>query len=290
MSKLIISQGLGAISITNTQEAVEKRDDLLQTASHRTRVADATDATDAADVLKEIKNFTRMIEATRTEVKAPIRKLAEKVDALAKDLTQALEAEAARIGTNLAAWQTEQNRIAEELKQEAWRKEQQIKREAAEKEDAAIREGLRLADEAAAEARRVQQELADKAARARTEAGKQKALEEAEQARIAAEAAEKTRLENEDAAAAKREEARTAAIIETRVAVAVVAPAKQAGVSTKRTPKFKVVDIVKLYEACPFMVKMEPNDAVILAAIKQLTPEQHIPGIEHFWEVSSVVR
>lgn len=289
MNKLIVSSGISAIAIANSQEALSKREELLYLASHQTTVANAQDATAAGDALKEIKNFTRMIEATRAEVKAPILDLGKKVDALAKELTQQLDAEASRIGTTLAAYQTEQNRIAEELRQQAWREEQRIKREAEEKERAAQIEAMRIADEAAAAARKVQEELAAKAARARTEAGKQKALEEAETARIAAEQAEQARQAAEAEAAQRREQIAVQSVIDTRVAVAAVAPVKQSGVSTRRNPKFKVVDIAKLYEACPFMVKLEPNNAVILAAIKNLSADQHLPGIEHWFEAASVV-
>lgn len=288
MNNLILSSGVAA-QIENTQEAIEKRDDLLLLAHEQVAVTNAETASDAANALKEIKNYTRLIEAARVDVKAPILELVKRVDGLAKELTVKLNVEADRIGTNLAAWQTEQNRIAEEARQEAWRKEQQILQEAREREEAAARESQRIADEQAEAARKVQDELEAKAARARTEAGRQRAMEEAAAARRKADEADAARKVAEEAAANKREDAVTQSVVAARVSVQ-SAPAKQAGVATKRTPKFKVIDIVKLYEACPYMVKLEPNDAVILAAIKQLTPEQHLPGIEHWWETGSIVR
>ncbi len=290
MKQFIVTTGLQAATITNSPDALLERDNLLYAASHQVSVANASDAESAARVLKEIKKFTRTIEDARVEVKAPIIDLGKKVDDHAKDLTAKLNAEATRIGNELAAWQLEQNRIAEQLKREAWEKEQALKREAQEREQAAAREAQRIADEAAAAARKEQEELAAKAARARTEEGRQKALAEAEKARVAAEArAEQARKEAEEQAQ-QRHEATVVAVVETRVAVAAAAPAKQAGVATSRVPKFEVTDIAKLYEACPFMVKLTPNDAVILSAIKGLTPDQHIPGIKHWFEVKSIVR
>lgn len=288
MNNLIISSGVTA-EISNAQEAIEKRDDLLLMAHEQAAVTNAGSAADAASVLKEIKNYTRMIEAARVDVKAPILELVKRVDGLAKELTLKLDAEASRIGTNLAAWQTEQNRIAEEARQDAWRKEQRILQEAREKEEAAAREAKRLADEAAAVARKQQEELEAKAARARTESGRQRAIEEAAEARRKADEADAARKLAEEAAANKREDAVTEAVIAARVSIP-AAVGKQAGVSTKRTPNFRIVDIVKLYEACPYMVKLEPNTAVILAAIKQLAPDQHLPGVEHWFGSSSIVR
>lgn len=127
--ELLIVTGLDA-AVSATDAARATRDVLLAKARRGTSVANTASAESAGAILKEIKTFTRSIEDARKEIKEPVLDISKRIDGLAKELTEQLDAEATRISRLVGAWQAEQNRIAEEARRDAWQKEQDIKAEA----------------------------------------------------------------------------------------------------------------------------------------------------------------
>ncbi len=289
-SPAITVTGSELVTITAAEHARAQRDNLLGVFSKLPPIADAANASFVANVLREAKAFTRMIEGARSEAKAPALDYGKRVDAIARELSATVDEEARKHGGILASWQAEQNRIAEEARQAAYREEQRIKQAAYEAEQAAQREARRVAQEAQAAAAAALAEIEARAARARTDAGRARAEEAARAAvRQAAVDAENRRQAEEDAAAT-REKARVAAIVDTRVSASAAMPAKQAGVATRREVIFEVTNIVALYEAAPYLVSLTPNTAAIKSALKGLQAGQSLPGVTHRWENVSVVR
>lgn len=268
MNTMLSLAGLDSAEIAASSEARKKRDQLLLLVQEHPVISSPETATTAAILLSDLKNFTRVIEAARVDVKGPVLDLAKRIDSLARELTGQLEEGATRLSHTLGAYQAEQNRKAEAARRAAWEEEQRIIREAQEAE--------RLAAE---QARKEAADLAAKEQRARTEAGAARARMEAE---IAAKRAE-------DEAQARADAARFA-VIETRVTAAAAIPPKPAGTSIREELCFEIEDIVKLYESAPYLVTLTPNTAAIKNALKVLTPSQHLPGIRHWREQKAVVR
>lgn len=316
--------GLDRTAVSITRTAAQRRDELLAKVKDAPAVTSQETATVVADLLRELKGFSNIIEASRKEVKEPVLELAKQIDTTARTLTADVDALIRVIGSNLAAWQAEQNRIAERLKREAWEREEAIRVEAARNEQEAAEkaraeaEATRKWEEEArrqAEAAKAQEQAADRqrqaaeeaAAAAKTkkqrEAAAQAQREAAEAEKAAREAQEKAANEQRQAELAEyerqqrieaeqraREEQTTSAIVATRVEVAQAAPAKQAGIATQMEVKFEVEDIVALYEAQPAFVLLSPNNAAIKAALKNMRPDQKLPGVRHWREAKSIVR
>lgn len=149
----------------------------------------------------------------------------------------------------------------------------------------------------ALEARKAAEEAAKlaKTDRARILA-EQKAAEslkiEENRRREAEELAEKARKEREAAEAkAEQERFERAALESAKAAQAVAAPEnKLVGIAVGADLKFEVTDITALYEAAPYLVKLEPNKAAIKAALKQLREGQSLPGVRHWKEAKTSVR
>ncbi len=129
-TQLITLSGIADTALSATDDARAARDSLLLLATDVANVRDPDEAARAAFVLKELKTFTRQIEDSRADVKAPILDLGKQVDALARELTLNVDAEALRVSRVLGAWQAEQNRKADEARRKAWEREQDIKAEA----------------------------------------------------------------------------------------------------------------------------------------------------------------
>lgn len=268
MNSFISLAGLDSAQIAASNAARQKRDELLALVREAPVINSADTAASAAILLSDVKNFTRVIEAARVDVKGPVLDLGKRIDALARELTASLDNEALQISRQLGAYQAEENRKAEAARRAAWEEEQRIIREAQAKQREAE-------EKARAEAER----LAAKAARARTDAGRAKAEDEAILAKQKA-----------DAEAQARADAARTAVIETRVTAAAAIPPKPAGTSIREEVCFEVEDIVKLYELAPYLVTLTPNTAAIKNALKVLTPSQHLPGIRHWREQKAVVR
>lgn len=114
---------------------------------------------------------------------------------------------------------------------------------------------------------------------------------EADAARIAFAAAEKTRkavqaAPDQHAAITAADtiagEAQTA-IREVKQAALAIAPPKVAESQLRSTPKFEVTDMAAFYAAKPELVRLETNDAAI-TAILRANPNIKIPGLRHWVE------
>jgi len=119
----------------------------------------------------------------------------------------------------------------------------------------------------------------------------QRAAEEQRQ-REAAERSEQQRKDREAAEAkAEMERLNQDALAAAKVAELPTAPpTKLTGIATGSDLKFEVEDITALYEAAPYLVKLEPNTAAIKAALKQLGKDQRLPGVRHWREAKTVIR
>lgn len=122
--------GIESGNITITEEASAKRDSLLVLAKSLPVVTNAQEAQTATDALREITSFTKLIEASRTEVKAPVLDLGKRIDNVAKNLTTELEAERVRISKAIGTWQAEQQRLLDKARREAAEEERRIAEEA----------------------------------------------------------------------------------------------------------------------------------------------------------------
>lgn len=122
-----------------------------------------------------------------------------------------------------------------------------------------------------------------KAHRLRVEAEQeaQRLARAAEQAQLTA-----NRAQNQPEIQQQADKAEAKAV-EARVAVAIIAPVKPAGVSVRETWKYEVTDIAALFKARPDLCIIEPNTA----AIRAQTPyNQAIPGIRCWKEAKASVR
>ena len=231
-------------------------------------VSDAQSAELAGAVLRNIKDLTRMVEAARADVKAPVLSLGKRIDALASELCSQLEGEASRVSRILGVWTAEQSRIANEAKQKAWEDEQRIRRDAEE------------ADRAAKAKFDAQQaELERKQAVARTPERAEGYADEAVTKQLAAQQAQERRdLDTEQR------------IVAARVSAVATLPPKTAGIATRKEIRFEVTDIVALYEAAPYLVSLVANASAIKNALKGLQPGQSLPGVKHWTENVAIVR
>lgn len=141
MSLALIDLPHISVNPTATQLAFDKRDALVLGAAMITTVITTTEAQDASNSLKELKAFTRAIEDQRKFVKQPVLELSKRIDDLAKELTVAVDSEAARVSRLLGDYSLEQQRLQREAEQKARDEERRIQEEAARKQQAAIDSG-----------------------------------------------------------------------------------------------------------------------------------------------------
>jgi hypothetical protein len=126
MKDTIQVSGISAVTTTTTDEVRQQRDELLLAARYLGAVTNADEATQAASTMSDIRALTRTVEASRTEVKAPVLALGKQIDALAAELTAELEAEAKRLGQLIGTFQTEERRKHEAAARTAWQAEQDV--------------------------------------------------------------------------------------------------------------------------------------------------------------------
>ena len=248
----LILTGLKSVNIATTAEAKSIRDDLLARSRRGTRVDSAAGAERATALLKELKAFSRGIDATRREVKAPVSEIVTKIDGLAKELTAEVEAEAARISALLGAWQGEQDRMAEE------------------KRRAAAAEADRIRQDELAEQDRLALETQRKMNRAQTPEAQEKIQDAA--------AASAIKLRSEAAAEAAQVRA-----------AATTGYSKPKGAAIRREVQFEVEDVNALYAAMPALVILQPNREAIKAVLKTLPEGSRLTGVRHWWESKAVV-
>lgn len=277
--------GIGETHLSATDSARTERDRLLELSSGVTTISSADEAEAAARAMRALKGFTRQIEDSRVTVKQPILDLGKRVDGLARELTSDLEAENTRLSRMLGAWQAEERRKEEEAQRKAREEEERIYREAQEKERQR-QEAVRLEEEkkAAEEGARIA-ELEAKEASLKTKAARERAEAEAEAARERAALEADQRKQDEERAAQERHEQTQASMVQARIAGNQIVAKKPPGVATRLEIEYEVTDIVALYEAAPYLVKMEPNVSALKAALKGLQSGQNLPGVRH-WETA----
>jgi hypothetical protein len=308
----ILLSGGDALAVSARQAAIEARDSILARTTVGTSVRSAEGAQKVADLLREAKAYLDFIEIGREKVKTPILAAGRLIDDTAKQLTLGVLAEKKRLEGLLGVWQAEQNAIAQKAREEAAEKERQIRREAAEKERLAEVERQRVEqaerDRVAAEqaerdrvAREEREALEAKASKARSLAAVQRANAELEAARVRqAEADEAARQQAVIDAAHREEQAKlaeaaradeiTQAIVSNRVAVVNAAPSKPQGTATRQEVCYEITDITALYEAAPYLVKLEPNVTALKAALKALPEGKQLPGVKSWLEARTSVR
>jgi hypothetical protein len=88
---LIHLTGLDAATITASEEARRQRDNLLYQSKSITVVRTTEEAEAAGKTLTAIKEFTRLIEDTRTQVGAPVLALTRKINDMDKIEAKAFE-------------------------------------------------------------------------------------------------------------------------------------------------------------------------------------------------------
>ena len=126
MTESITLTGISGVTATSTDEVRQQRDELLLASRYIGAVVTHDDAYQAATTMTDIKALTRMVEASRNEVKAPVLKLGKEIDALAAELTAELTAEALRLGRLIGTYQTEDRRKVEAAQRAAWQAEQDV--------------------------------------------------------------------------------------------------------------------------------------------------------------------
>lgn len=283
--EILTLEGMGETQLSATNAARVERDRLLELALAVTTISSTDGAETAARAMRALKGFTRQIEDSRVSVKQPILDLGKKVDGLARELTSDIENESTRLSRMLGAWQAEEKRKEEEAQRKAREEEARIWREAQEKERQR-QEAVRIEEEKkAAEERARIADLDAKAAAFKTKEAREKAEKAAESARIKAEMDADQRKQDEELAAAERLEQTQASMVQARIVGNQIVAKKPAGVATRTEIEYEVTNIVALYEAAPYLVKMEPNVSALKAALKGLQQGQNLPGVKH-WETA----
>jgi hypothetical protein len=296
--------GFEVATVSATDEARARRDNLLSLARKGTSIKTADGAQRATDVFKELEAFVDHITEVHKEAKAPILKATREIDALKKELLDDVAAEKDRLSRLIGTWNSEQERLAAVERRKAAEREQKLiddanaeaerkRKEAADAQAAIDNKAVDDAAEAKRKADERQAALDAAALRTRSDNGaarvaeeKRKADEEAaaEQERIRVDA-EKARadLEAKNAAASDAHVQKVeSAIVENRVAAAGVVATKTEGVSTRKNYEFEVTSLTTLYESNPLLVTLAPNKAAIKNALKMLDEGQHIPGVRHW--------
>lgn len=226
------------------------RDRLLDDARLVRNVTSDFEVELAGQVLVEIRRLTKECEDSRVAIKAPVLDLGRDIDRVAKGFVEGIQTEAVRIGRLVAAYQTEQQRIA-------------------------------------ADAARARQAELDRIECERM-AAEEKARKEAESAMAKAATPEAAEVAAVKAEVAQAEAARAAQRSAESVAVAPAPPPKLAGVSVRQVWKFEVLDINALHAARPELVNLVPDIRQINGFIA--AGDRVIPGLRIWQEPETRVR
>lgn len=161
---IIIASGGTDAFITLTDAAKSARDSALQASRDVEAVTSQTGRAIASDVLKDLHSLITSAEACRASVKKPFIVAGQLIDAKHKEFSETLELEKKRIAGAIAAYDTEQRRLADaeakRLRDEAARAEnerQKAIQDARKAETEAQRaEQLKLAEALQAQAKAAQ--------------------------------------------------------------------------------------------------------------------------------------
>lgn len=128
--KYIVLTGIDQTALSVPDEVRNQREELAISAYAVKTVSNPQQAEQAAMVLKEVAQFLKLIETSRTIVKAPVIKLGKDIEAFAAELTDKLEQEKKRIGNLLGSYQDIENQKAAAAARKAQEEEQRIRDEA----------------------------------------------------------------------------------------------------------------------------------------------------------------
>lgn len=241
-NQTLILAGSG-YELTVAPEAEQLKADLLTRAAAITRVSGPDENEAARAEIKALAAMRNQVEKSRKAVKEPVLQVGRDIDAKAKVFVAEIDAEEKRVSGLVGAYAAE----VERERQKALR-EMEAKRGEEEK------------------ARRAEAEAAAAAERARI-AAEQAAWEATDEAQ-SAQAEEAARIAEAQAKAAAEEKARLEA------GKPILAPAPAAGV--RFAWDFEVVDIHRLAQAHPELVRMEARRADILEVIRALPDDDRM--------------
>lgn len=139
---LIAVTGVGDVQIAVEPEARERRDAVLAEAAEIASVSNNFDQEAAADVLARMQEMARGVERARKTVKEPLLDVGRRIDAVAREFSDMLDAEADRLGRLIGAYR-------QSLQAEIARKEQEEREKRQRLIEDANREKSRLDAEAA---------------------------------------------------------------------------------------------------------------------------------------------
>jgi hypothetical protein len=118
-SLILITPDAVLSTVTATQAARARRDELLAVAATVTTITDEIDADSATTTMKELKAFKELIETQRELAKAPVLATSRSIDALARELSSQVIAAYDRISRVLGEFEAVQRRKREDAKRAA---------------------------------------------------------------------------------------------------------------------------------------------------------------------------
>lgn len=118
-SLILITPDVGLSTVTATEAARQRRDELLNRAAGVVNVADEIDADDASISMRELKQFADLIETQRVLANEPVLTTQRAINALARDLAAAVKLQYDRISRVLGTFEAEQRRKREDAKRKA---------------------------------------------------------------------------------------------------------------------------------------------------------------------------
>lgn len=237
--------------------AEAKRDEVIRRAQSITGIATPEQAQAAADIIRELRDITKAVESSRTEIKAPVLDLGKRIDATAKLFVEPINPVLHAVDRQLSVYLTEQDRKRREAEAARLKAEQEARdreRKAQEEAQAALRKAEQEAEAAKAQAT----EEADPFAEAEAEAARQQAAADAQR-----------RVEQARAQNAEKLKATTVAT------AAAIAPQRPTGTQRRREPRVEIHDLLWLASVRPELVTITPKMAEILAVIRK---EGHFEG------------
>jgi hypothetical protein len=244
--------------LSTTPEAEARKSALLKEAGAITAIKDKEGADVARYCLKEMNEFTTLLEKSRKEVKKPVLEAGDKIDNAAKACAKEVEEQKARITRLITDHAQEQARI----QQEALRKQQEAEAELQrkrEEEEAKAAEAERLAILA-------EEAVLDAANKKQREAARKLADEAKKKEDEAASAAMQVSISEENS-------------LQASLLVMSSAPTK----GVKPVLDYEVTDIHALYKAYPGLCDITPKRRDILTYIKgcqDADEEIALPGIK----------
>ena len=148
-SLILITPDVSISSVTATEAARARRDELLVLAAQLTTITDEIDADAATVTMKELKAFKDLIEAKREAAKAPALTMSRAIDALARELSGQVVLAYERLSRVLGEFEAEQRRKREDAKRKADAEAARIAEAARREADAVRAQAAKLAPTAA---------------------------------------------------------------------------------------------------------------------------------------------